>query len=53
VQWCQAIGLQAYNLTTFGIRMREIVKAPKVERSKRTYYVGFALKFAALKVVAG
>jgi hypothetical protein len=53
VQWCQAIGLQAYNLTTFGIRMREIVKAPKVERSKRTYYVGFALKAAALKVVAG
>jgi hypothetical protein len=53
VQWCQAMGLQAYNLTTFGIRMREIVKAPKIERSKRTYYVGFALKGAALKIVAG
>jgi hypothetical protein len=52
-QWCQAMGKEVYSLTKFGIDMRDIVKAEKIERSKRTYYVGFALKAAALKVVSG
>jgi hypothetical protein len=52
VQWCKDRGLLAYALTKFGIDMRDVVKAPKIVRSRRTYYAGIALKGAALKVVA-
>src|SRR5262249_55620392 len=51
VEWCKERGLSGASLTKFGTMMKGELGVSYVERSKRGYYEGFALK-GALKIVA-
>ncbi|MGA7323835.1 MAG: hypothetical protein WBX25_05000 [Rhodomicrobium sp.] len=52
VEWCKGQGLEAVSLTKFGTLMKGDLNVRYVEKSRRGYYAGIALKGAGLKVVA-